>query len=92
MMCGSLSRDETAVQASYQLHPLWSLAALGLWNIADGSVLFSPSFAYSVSNEAALSGGFFFGFGDDDVTLEQRLPSEYGLVATTVYVSFSLFF
>ena len=87
-----LGRDETAVQASYQLHPLWSLAALGLWNIDDGSVLLSPSFSYSASNEATVSGGLFFGFGDDVVTPRTPLPSEYGAVGFTVYVSASLFF
>ena len=87
-----LGRDETAVQASYQLHPLWSLAALGLWNIDDGSVLISPSFSYSASNEATVSGGLFFGFGDDIVTPQTPRPSEYGVVGFTVYVSASLFF
>ena len=87
-----LGRDEAVFQASYQIHPLWSLAGLGLWNLNDGSVLLSPSFAYSVSNEANVAGGFFFGFGDDEATLGRPLPSEYGAVGTTVYFSFSLFF
>ncbi|GMR23218.1 MAG: hypothetical protein BMS9Abin37_1628 [Acidobacteriota bacterium] len=87
-----LGRDESAVQASYQLHPLWSLAALGLWNIDDGSVLISPSFSYSASNEATITGGVFFGFGDDGVTPQTPLPSEYGALGLTVYVSASLFF
>jgi len=85
-------RDETAVQASYQLHPLWSLAALGLWNIDDGSFLISPSFSYSASNEATVSCGLFFGFGDDIVTSQKPLPSEFGALGVTVYVSASLFF
>ena len=87
-----LGRDETAIQASYQLHPLWSLAALGLWNLDDGSALFSPSFSYSASNEATVSGGLFFGFGDDVVTPQTPLPSEYGALGFTVYISASLFF
>ena len=87
-----LGRDEIALQASYQLHPLWSLTALGLWNLNDGSVLLSPSVAYSASDEIALSGGLFFGFGDDQPTLERPLPSEYGLTGTTAYASFSIFF
>jgi hypothetical protein len=87
-----LGRDETVVQASYQIHPLWSLAALGLWNLNDRSFLLSPSFSYSASNEATVSGGLFFGFGDDEVTPERPLPSEYGAIGTTVYFSVSLFF
>lgn len=87
-----LGRDETAIQASYQIHPLCSLAALGLWNLNDRSFLLSPSFSYSASNEATVSGGLYFGFGDDEVTPEKPLPSEYGAVGVTVYFSASLFF
>ena len=87
-----LGRDETAIQASYQIHPLWSLAALGLWNLNDRSLLLSPSFSYSASNEATVSGGLYFGFGDDEVTPEKPLPSEYGAVGVTVYFSASVFF
>ena len=87
-----LGRNESVFQASYQIHPLWSLAALGLGNLNDGSFLLSPSFSRSLSNEASLTGGVFFGFGDDMATMLEPLPSEYGLVATTVYLSFSLFF
>ena len=87
-----LGRDEIALQASYQLHPLWSVAALGLWNLNDGSLLLSPSVAYSASDEIAVSGGLFFGFGDDAPTPGRPLPSEYGLTGTTAYASFSIFF
>ena len=37
-----LGRDETALQVSYQLHPLWSVAGLWLWNLSDRSALLSP--------------------------------------------------
>jgi hypothetical protein len=87
-----LGRDEAAVQTSYQLHPLWSVAGLLLWNLGDGSALLSPSFAYSASDSAAVSGGLFFGLGPSDIAAGVALPSEYGLVPTTAYVSVSLFF
>jgi len=87
-----LGRDETAVQASYQIHPLWSLATLGLWNLRDGSFLLSPSFAYSLSNEASATGGVFFGFGDEAVTPATPLPSEYGAIGITAYFSLIIFF
>jgi hypothetical protein len=87
-----LGRDEAAVQTSYQLHPLWSLQGLLLWNVGDGSALVSPSFAYSASDSAAVSGGLFFGFGASEVELDGVLPSEYGLVPATAYLSVSLFF
>jgi hypothetical protein len=87
-----LGRDEAAIQTSYQIHPLWSLAGLLLWNLGDGSSLLSPSFAYSASDSAAVSGGLFFGFGPSELEPGAVLPSEYGLVPTTAYVSVSLFF
>jgi len=87
-----LGRDEAAVQTSYQLHPLWSLQGLLLWNLRDGSALVSPSFAYSASDSAAVSGGLFFGFGASEVVPDAVLPSEYGLVPATAYLSVSLFF
>jgi hypothetical protein len=87
-----LGRDEAAIQTSYQLHPLWSIAGLVLWNLDEGSALLSPSFAYSASDSAAVSGGLFFGFGASDVASPGDLPSEYGLVPVTAYVSVSLFF
>ena len=35
-------------------------------------------------------GGVFLGTGDDSVTQPDQLPSEYGLVGTTVYFSASI--
>ena len=87
-----LGRNEAVGQASFQIHPLWSLAALGLWNLNDGSFMVSPSFSHSLSNEASVTGGVFFGFGDDMATTLEPLPSEYGTFGTTAYLSFSLFF
>jgi len=87
-----LGRDETVVQASYQVHPLWSLAGLWLWNLNDRSALVAPSVAYAAGNEASISGGVFFGIGDDRATDLRPLPSEYGLAGTTAYVSLSWFF
>jgi hypothetical protein len=87
-----LGRNEAAFQASYQIHPLWSLAGLFLWNMSDGSALFSPSFSYSASNEATITGGLFVGFGAATPSAGSSIASEYGLVPTTAYVSVSLFF
>lgn len=87
-----LGRDEIASQAQYQLHPLWSLSFLWLLNLNDPSSLLSPSVVYSASDEATVMGGVFVGVGDDELTSEGGLPSEYGLAATTVYFSVSIFF
>jgi hypothetical protein len=87
-----LGRDEVAVQMSYQLHPLWSLGSLWLWNLNDRSALLSPSFAYSASDDVSLTGGIFFGLGDDTLTPLQPIPSEFGLASNTGYLSLSWFF
>jgi hypothetical protein len=87
-----LGRDEIAVQGSYRVHPLWSLAGLALWNVGDASALVSPSFSYSASDEATVTGGLFFGFGKEAPFGGGALPSEYGLVPLTAYLSASLFF
>ena len=87
-----LGRDETVLQASYQLHPLWSVSGLWLWNVNDRSALLSPSVVYSASDETAILGGVLVGTGDDQVTVERPLPSEYGLSGTTAYLSVSWFF
>ena len=87
-----LGRDETVLQVSYRLHPLWSVAGLGLWNLNDCSALISPSFTYSVSDESSFVGGMFFGVGDDESTLARPLPSEYGVAGTTAYLSLNWFF
>jgi hypothetical protein len=87
-----LGRDEIVLQASYQLHPLWSLAGLGLWNLNDRSALISPSVAYSASAAVSVAAGLYFGVGDDTVTLARPLPSEFGLSSVTGYISLSWFF
>ena len=87
-----LGRDESVVQASYQLHPLWSLAGLWIWNLNDRSALISPSFAYSASDEVSVSGAVFVGTGDGEITPTQPLPSEYGPLGTKAFVSLSWFF
>lgn len=87
-----LGRDETVLQASYQLHPLWSASGLWLWNLNDRSALLSSSMAYSASDETAVRGGVLVGIGDDRLTAVRPLPSEYGLSGTTAYLSVSWFF
>ncbi len=87
-----LGRDEAVLQVSYQLHPLWNVAALWLVNLNDRSALMAPSFGYSASDNVSLAGGVYFGVGETATTLERPLPSEYGLSGTTGYASISWFF
>ena len=87
-----LGRDEAVVQASYQLHPLWNVAGLWLWNLNDRSAILGPSVAYSAADNAAISAGVFIGVGDDAAADDLPLPSEYGLAGVTGFISFSWFF
>lgn len=86
-----LGRDEAVVQTSWQIHPLWGVAGLLLWNLSDGSALLAPSFSYSASDNTTLSGGLFAGVGAS-VAEGLLLASEYGAAPLTLYVSFSRFF
>lgn len=85
-----LGRDETVAQASYQFHPLWRADLLLLWNLNDGSALIAPGASYSLASEVTARGGIFVGAGDE--TPPARIPSEYGIVPTFLYLSLSVFF
>lgn len=87
-----LGRDQAAAQAQYQLHPLWSLSLLWLWNLNDRSSLLAPSLSYSASNEVTLTGGLFKGFGDVSPGSEGPPASEYGALGATAYLSLSIYF
>lgn len=87
-----LGRDEAVVRASYQLHPLWSLSGLSLWNLNDLSAILGTSVAYSAGDNTALATGAFLGLGDDGETASRPLPSEYGSSGLTGYASLSWYF
>ncbi len=87
-----LSRDALAVQASYQISPLWGIDLLTLTSLVDGSMLLSGGVSWSVGSNSSLRGGFFFGIGDDTVDLATELGSEFGAQPTLGYVSLSHFF
>ncbi|MGD2215490.1 MAG: hypothetical protein PVJ64_01985 [Gemmatimonadales bacterium] len=87
-----LGRDEVAAQAAYQLHPLLGTTLLLLCNLNDPSLLIFPGASYSVSNEVTLQGGLYLGIGDGTAESELEIPSEYGIVPTTVYLSLTAFF
>jgi len=88
----TLGRDEGVAQAAYQLHPLWSVSGLAMWNMTDGSVLVAPGVGYTAGDETTITGGVYFGFGADTVTAARPLPSEFGLSGRTGYLSISFFF
>ena len=101
-----IGRNEAALQASWQASPLLVADLLTTWNMNDGSLLLTPAATYSLSNEAYIRGGFFFGIGPG--TRQVAVPtfasgplepevlsvpaSEYGIVPTSLYLSVSAFF
>ena len=87
-----LGRDEAVVQASYQMHPLWNVSGLWLWNLNDRSAILGPSVAYSAADDAAIAAGVFVGIGNDAATDDLPLPSEYGLAGVTGFISFNWYF
>lgn len=96
-----IGRNEAALQASWQATPLFTTDLLTTWNMNDGSFLLSPAATYSLSNEAYVRGGFFFGIGADEGRSVTILPeglslvrpgSEYGIVPSSLYLSLTAFF
>jgi len=97
-----IGRNEAALQASLQATPLLTADLFTTWNMNDGSLLLSPAASYSLSNEAYIRGGFFFGFGaGEGMTVPPiggvdpgfTLPgSEYGIVPSSLYLSLTAFF
>jgi hypothetical protein len=86
-----LGRNEFAVQASYQVHPLAGVSLVTLWNASDRSVLLGPGVSWDALSFLSLRAGAYFGLGDGRTAL--GLPaSEYGAVPASGYVSGSVFF
>jgi hypothetical protein len=87
-----LGRDEMALSAAYQVHPLWSATLTSLVNLRDGSGLLGPAAAWSPFTDASVRGGIFLTWGDSRASLEEGLGSEYGIAPTSAYLSLSWFF
>ena len=87
-----LSRDALAVQASYQIHPLWGIDLLTITSLVDGSMLLSGGGSWSVGSDSSLRGGFFIGIGDDTFDPDTGFESEFGAQPTVGYLSLSHFF
>ena len=87
-----LSRDALAIQASYQIHPLWGIDLLTITSLVDGSALLSGGGSWSVGSNSSLRGGFFLGIGDDTVDPGTGFGSEFGGRPSVGYLSISHFF
>lgn len=86
-----LGRDESAVQLTYQVHPLVSAELTALWNLRDGSALVGPAAALSLGDEMSARLGVFLPAGPG-YTAARDPRSEYGPVPVTGYAALSVFF
>ncbi len=77
-----LGRDQAVMQAVYQVHPLWELTGLALWNLNSGSAILGPGFSHSLSDAATVSGSVFAELGD--AIPEEAIPAEAGIRAPPV--------
>ncbi len=61
-----------------------------LWDVRDGSALFTPAASWSASSAVTVRGGLFFSAGSKGTLLAPG--SEFGIVPTFGYVSVAAFF
>lgn len=88
----TLGRDEALGDLSWQVHPLVAAEFLAIVNLRDGSALWAPAAAVSISDEVSARGGLYLASGDG-ATGPAGLPaSEYGALPTYVYLSLTAFF
>ena len=76
--------------ADWEVHPLLHLIAQGQWNLADPSAQVGPALTFSLTDEAQLDAGAYFGLGaglDED-----GVQSEFGSVPDTYYVAAKIYF
>lgn len=85
-----LGRHTVAFQGSLDVHPLVSVALLGLWSAGDGSLLVAPAVSYAAAGTATVRGGTFVGIGRDR-SASGGPGSEYGAVPPLGYAALSLF-
>ncbi|OFV89916.1 MAG: hypothetical protein A3J75_07195, partial [Acidobacteria bacterium RBG_16_68_9] len=86
----NLGRQYLGFAADWEVHPLVHVGAQGQWNLLDPSALVGPRFAVSLSDEAQLEGGAYFGVGDG--RSGTTLNSEYGSAPDVYYLTGKVFF
>ena len=74
-----IGRDQALARVAYQLHPLWQISGLVLWNLNLNGGVLAPGFTYSISDNASLNGTLYSEIGDpmpatDDSTATDGRP------------------
>ena len=82
-------RDELAVQASWQVHPLAAIELVTLLNLRDGSALWAPGLTFSATEWLSLRLGGDLGSGAG--TTGGAPVSEYGASPRFAWASLSVF-
>jgi hypothetical protein len=83
---------------SYQITPLIIFTTIGLFNLNDPSIFFTPLIEYNISENIYLSGGIYFGVGKTALFTEDRngldisYQSEFGSYPNLYYTSFRIYF
>jgi hypothetical protein len=87
----NVGRQYVGFVADWEAHPLLHLIAQGQANLLDPSALLGPAFALSLSDEAALEAGAYFGLGEG--LAASGVPhSEFGPAPNVYYVAAKIYF
>ena len=87
----SLGRRYAGLSLSWQAHPLLTVTGAALLNRDDGSALFQPGVAWSVSDNVTLTAGLVAS-GGRGLSPGGALGSEYGAVPVVAWSSLTAYF
>lgn len=95
----SLGKHLAGIQVSYEFHPLLTGRIAWIYSFSDTSSLVSPTFTYSVADEAEFLCGATLGYGERPSTLQVSpglnipvLRSEFGTYPDVFFMEFKLYF
>jgi len=86
----TLGQHSVGIQSSYIINETFSVGALLLNNIEDGSGLFSPTLNWDLSDRSSLRFSAFLPWGDEPK--RGQLRSEHGASPASFFVQFSTYF
>ncbi len=87
-----IGRDQALARVAYQVHPLWEISGLVLWNLNLNGGVLAPGFSYSVSDNASLNGTVYSEIGnpmagtDDSTATDGRPKAISALLSLTWYL------